>query len=87
MTRKSLPDTPPPSLLYSYDPPPLGGNKMVDNFLQSPPPPFTSCWLRLILHENHVIPPESPPLTKNNLSGKIQRGININGSFEQVFSQ
>ena len=86
MTRKVYLITPPPALLYSYDPPPLGGNKMVDNFLQSPPP-FTSCWLRLIPHENHVIPPESPPLTKTNLSGKIQRGININGSFEQVFSQ
>ena len=38
MTRKSLPDYPPPkALLYSYDPPLLGGSKMADHFLQSPP--------------------------------------------------
>ena len=59
MTRKILPDYPPPpkkkALLSSYDPPSLGGSKMEDNFLQSPP--FISCWLRLIPHENHVFPP------------------------------
>ena len=71
MTRKGLPDYPPPqALLYSYDPPSLGGSKMADNFLQSPP--FISCWLRLIPYENHVFPPENPPLIKNNLSSKIQ---------------
>ena len=73
MTRKSLPDypTPPKALLSSYDPPSLGGSKMADDFLQ-PPPPFISCWLRLIHHENHVFPQENPPLIKNNLSSKIQ---------------
>ena len=50
-------------------------------------PHFILCWLRLIPHENHVIPSESPPPTKNNLSGKIQSEINANGSFDQVFSQ
>ena len=77
MTRKILPDYPPPpkkALLSSYDPPSLGGSKMEDNFLQSPP--FISCWLRLIPlipHENHVFPPqENSPLIKNNLSSKMQ---------------
>ena len=74
MTRKILPDYPPPkkkALLSSYDPPSLGGSKMEDNFLQSPP--FISCWLRLIPHENHVFPPqENSPLIKKNLSSKMQ---------------
>ena len=74
MTRKILPDYPPPpqkkALLSSYDPSSLGGSKMEDNFLQSPP--FISCWLRLIPHENHVFPQENSPLIKNNLSSKMQ---------------
>ena len=74
MTPKSLPNYPPPqspkTLLSSYDPPSLSCSKMADNFLQSPP--FISCWQGLIPYENHVFPPENPPLIKNNLSSKIQ---------------
>ena len=63
MTRKSLPDyplPPPKALLSSYDPLPLVAVKWQIIFYR--PPPFISCWLRLIPHENHVFPQENPPL-------------------------